>query len=350
MTMLPARCSALACRLTRSRTTIRLATTVANTSSPSSSTPMPSSSSGKTYSPYVRIDGQFKTYKPRTPGLRWVRRPVNAHLHKGGPLRALTVAKRKTGGRNNQGRITTRHVGGGHRRRIRLIDYYRKQGGICDVVRIEYDPNRTAHLALLRHRETAQFSYIIAPKEIRAGDTVQSFRNGLPSSLSGLDEGMLRAHTIGPGNCLPIKMIPVGTLVHNIGSAKNGPAKFVRSAGTFAQILQTGNSGYAQIRLSSGEVRRIPVEASATIGTVSNPDHQHRMLGKAGRSRWLGIRPTVRGVAMNAVDHPHGGGRGKSKGNKHPRSIWGWKTKGMKTRHSVNNMLVKPRPRGKEQK
>ena len=165
-------------------------------------------------------------------------------------------------------------------------------------------------------------------------------------SDTSLDEhGITRTAAIDAGNCMPLKMVPVGTIIHNIGLKRNGPAIIARSAGTYAQLIQTGETGYAQVRLSSGEVRLVPVDACATIGAVSNPDHQHEKLGKAGRSRWLGIRPTVRGVAMNAADHPHGGGRGKSKGNKHPRSPWGVLAKGGKTRKTPNQFVVKPRPR-----
>jgi ribosomal protein L2 len=294
---------------------------------------------------------QFKTYKPTTPGKRWLKRVPRDHLYKGKAVRNLTVAKRSTGGRNNHGRITIRHRGGGHKRRIRIIDWHRAETGTQEVMRLEHDPGRSAWIALLRHEQTGSLSYIVAPHGLKAGDKVVSYRNSEEAkstapkeSADGYDT-ITRTASIEKGNCMPLKMIPVGTIVHNIGLRRNGPGIIARAAGTYAQLIQTGEIGYAQIRLSSGEVRRVPVDVCATIGSVSNPDHQHEMLGKAGRSRWLGIRPTVRGVAQNATDHPHGGGRGKSKGNKDPRSPWGVLAKGGKTRKSPNPFVVKPRPR-----
>ncbi|SAM02689.1 hypothetical protein [Absidia glauca] len=297
---------------------------------------------------------QFKTKKPTTPGKRWLKRVPRDHLYKGKAVRSLTVAKRGTGGRNNTGRITIRHRGGGHKRRIRVIDWHRMASGEQQVMRLEHDPGRTAWIALLRHEKTGQLSYIVAPQGIKPGDTVISYRSESNASVDDqqqstdealLDHGITRTAAIDVGNCMPLKMMPVGTIIHNIGLKRNGPAIMVRSAGAYAQLIQTGETGYAQVRLSSGEVRLVPVEACATIGSVSNPDHQHEMLGKAGRSRWMGIRPTVRGMAMNACDHPHGGGRGKSKGNKDPRSPWGVLAKGGKTRKTPNQFVVKPRPR-----
>lgn len=291
---------------------------------------------------------QFKTYKPTTPGKRWLKRVPRDHLYKGKAVRNLTVAKRSTGGRNNHGRITIRHRGGGHKRRIRIVDWHRAETGVQEVMRLEHDPGRSAWIALLRHEETGSLSYIVAPHGVKAGDKVTSYRNSddakVTPSTDSVD-AITRTVSIEKGNCMPVKMIPVGTIIHNIGLRRNGPAIIARSAGTYAQLIQTGETGYAQVRLSSGEVRRVPVDVCATIGSVSNPDHQHEMLGKAGRSRWLGIRPTVRGVAQNATDHPHGGGRGKSKGNKDPRSPWGVLAKGGKTRKSPNPFVVKPRPR-----
>ncbi|CAG8787769.1 2198_t:CDS:1, partial [Acaulospora morrowiae] len=183
------------------------------------------------------------------------------------------------------------------------------------VERIEYDPNRSAHIALLTNQMTGKQSYIIAPHDFPPGSVVRSFRN---LSQENNDSSITRIVTAEKGDCMPLKMIPVGTLIHCIGLKPKGPGILCRSAGCSAQLIRTGDTGYAQVRLSSGEIRLIHVDCCATVGTLSNPDHQHRMLGKAGRSRWLGIRPTVRGVAMNACDHPHGGGRGKSKGNRHP--------------------------------
>ncbi|CAO3580666.1 unnamed protein product [Absidia cylindrospora] len=299
---------------------------------------------------------QFKTKKPTTPGKRWLKRVPRDHLYKGKAVRSLTVAKRGTGGRNNTGRITICHRGGGHKRRIRVINWHRMASGEQQVMRLEHDPGRTAWIALLKHEETGQLSYIVAPQGIKPGDMVVSYRSeaneqeqqqpaeeDMTSEL--LDHGITRTAAIDIGNCMPLKMMPVGTIIHNIGLKRNGPAIMARSAGAYAQLIQTGDTGYAQVRLSSGEVRLVPVEACATIGSVSNPDHQHEMLGKAGRSRWMGIRPTVRGMAMNACDHPHGGGRGKSKGNKDPRSPWGVLAKGGKTRKTPNQFVVKPRPR-----
>ncbi|KAI8342322.1 translation protein SH3-like domain-containing protein [Chlamydoabsidia padenii] len=293
---------------------------------------------------------QFKTKKPTTPGKRWLKRVPRDHLYKGKAVRSLTIAKRGTGGRNNTGRITIRHRGGGHKRRIRLIDWHRMASGEQQVMRLEHDPGRTAWIALLRHSESGQLSYIVAPQGIKPGDTVISYRSGdneldNQQDEASVDHGITRTAAIDIGNCMPLKMMPVGTIIHNIGLKRNGPAIMARSAGAYAQLIQTGDTGYAQVRLSSGEVRLVPVEACATIGSVSNPDHQHEMLGKAGRSRWMGIRPTVRGMAMNACDHPHGGGRGKSKGNKDPRSPWGVLAKGGKTRKTPNQFVVKPRPR-----
>lgn len=225
-----------------------------------------------------------------------------------------------------------RHRGGGARRRIRTVDFKRVEGGKQVVERVEYDPNRSAHLALLEHMETKKKSYIIAAEGMRAGDIVQSYRSGIPkellASMGGVvDPGMLAAKTAFRGNCLPMHMVPLGTQVYNVGSAPGRGAVFCRSAGTYATVIAkdetTKKVKDVSVRLQSGEVRTVSKDACATVGVASNPHWQFRQLGKAGRSRWLNIRPTVRGVAMNAADHPHGGGRGKSKGNVHPVSIWG---------------------------
>jgi ribosomal protein L2 len=224
------------------------------------------------------------------------------------------------------------------------------------VVRLEYDPNRTAHIALLRCETTQALSYIIAPNKAVAGDQLVSYMTPTTTNTNkhatNSDEStdtdsmsILQSLNMTPGNCMPLSMVPVGTLVHCIGLRKNGPAQLARAAGTYAQVLQTGKRGYAQIKLSSGEVRRIPVDACATIGTASNPNHQHRIDGKAGVRRWKGWRPTVRGTAMNKVDHPNGGGRGKSKGGRQPTSPWGQLAKGGTTRHRKNPLVVKSRPR-----
>ncbi|KAJ3767759.1 translation protein SH3-like domain-containing protein [Lentinula raphanica] len=343
----------------------------------------------------VSVDGLFQTYKPVTPGLRHLKRPLNPHLYAGRPVRLLTYPLRKTGGRNNTGRITVRHRGGGHRQRIRIVDWKREEGGIWDVVRIEYDPGRSAHLALIKPgSEQPQagpgWAYILATEGMRAGDSVQSFRSGIPPDLvpglnlsapgtksksqsdlsdnedadtsSSLALGIFRALTLKSGNVLPLALIPPGTVVHNLTLTATGPARLVRSAGTSALVVAHETADqfpspnptlYTQVRLASGEIRRILQTAFATIGTVSNPLWKNRSLGKAGRSRWLGWRPAVRGVAMNAKDHPHGGGRGKGKSNKHPVSIWGWGTKGTRTRKpgpkgpkNSNKLVIKERPRG----
>lgn len=302
---------------------------------------------------------QMKKPKPSSPSLRWYRTPIYPYLHKGGPVRELTVAKRKQSGRNNRGRITVRHQGGGHKRRIRLVDFFRLDQGPNTVVRIEYDPGRSGHIALIENNATGALSYILACEGLRAGDAVESFRGGIPQevidSMGGsLDPAMLSSHTAQRGNCLPLNMIPLGTIIHNIGIAAKGPGKLCRSAGTYGRLFELHpESERAVIRLQSGEYRYVAIDACATIGMVSNPDHQHKSLGKAGRARHMGIRPTVRGVAMNKIDHPHGGGRGKSKSKKISMSKWGVKAKsGFKTRRgkNMNRMLVKDRPRGKAKK
>lgn len=298
---------------------------------------------------------KLKKLKPVSPGLRWYRAPIYPYLHKGGPVRSLTVAKRGTGGRNHSGKITVRHRGGGHKRRIRIVDFHRFAPGLQTVQRIEYDPGRSAHIALLKHNETAELSYILACDGLRAGDTVESYRNGIPENLlkemgGKIDPAILSVRTAQRGNCLPVSMIPVGAIVHNVGITPVGPAKFCRAAGAYARIIsKLPDKKKAVIRLQSGEHRYVSLEACATLGIVSNIDHQNRSLGKAGRSRWRGIRPTVRGVAMNKCDHPHGGGRGKSKSKKLSMSPWGQLAKGYKTRRgkNQNRMKVKDRPRGK---
>jgi len=303
---------------------------------------------------------QLKTYTPRTPGVRHLKRPINDHLYKGKPYRLLTFPKigHGKGGRNNTGRVVMRHRGGGHRRRIRTVDFVRGTPGKQLVERIEYDPNRSAHIALLEHTETKIKTYIVAAEGMRAGDVIESFRAGIPKSLMAsmggvLDPGVLAAKTAFRGNCLPIHMVPIGTQVYNVGSTSGKGGVFCRSAGTYATIIAKGEQGAKHFRevtvkLQSGEVRKVAKDACAMIGVASNPHWHFRQLGKAGRSRWLNIRPTVRGLAMNAVDHPHGGGRGKSKGNVHPVSIWGTPAKGgYKTRakRNPNKHVVQERPR-----
>jgi ribosomal protein L2 len=300
---------------------------------------------------------KMKSPKPISPSLRWYKWPIYPYLRKGGPVRALTIPRKKHSGRNHHGVITVRHRGGGFKRRIRLVDFFRMDGGIHEVVGIEFDPNRSAHIALLRNEETGGLSYIIACMGLRAGDKVESFRNGIPQrivdKMSGEnDPAILATHIAKKGNCMPLSMIPLGSIIHNIGIAKTGPAKFCRSAGTYGRLYEKlAEKNRAVVRLQSGEHRYVALDACATLGMVSNPDHQHRSFGKAGRSRNLGIRPRVRGVAMNKIDHPLGGGRGKSKGNKPPTSPWGTPSKsGYKTRRgkNMNKMKVRDRPRGKK--
>ncbi|AQZ12490.1 RML2 (YEL050C) [Zygosaccharomyces parabailii] len=297
----------------------------------------------------------MKKLKPVSPGLRWWRKPIYPYLHKGRPILWLTKAKRGTGGRNNSGRITVRHRGGGHKRRLRIVDFSRWDAGAQTVQRIEYDPGRSAHIALVKHNSTNQLSYILACDGLRAGDVVESYRHGITKELlkemgGKVDPAILSVRTAQRGNCVPISMIPIGSIVHNVGLTPVGPGKFCRAAGSYARILSKWpEKKKAVVRLQSGEHRYVSLEACATIGIVSNIDHQNRSLGKAGRSRWMGIRPTVRGVAMNKCDHPHGGGRGKSKSKKLSVSPWGQLAKGYKTRRGKhqNKMKVKDRPRGK---
>ncbi|CCH58482.1 hypothetical protein TBLA_0A06910 [Henningerozyma blattae CBS 6284] len=282
----------------------------------------------------------LRKHKPISPGLRWVRTPIHPHLFKGPPIRSLTIHKHKNGGRNNTGRITVRHQGGGHKRRLRLLDFHRNQDGPCTVLRIEYDPGRTSHIALLKHNTTGKLSYITACDGLRANDIVQSFRNSPPLDTAAIQRG----------NCLRLRDIPIGTILHNIALVPHGPGKLCRAAGTYGRLLdKLPEKRRAVVRLQSGEHRYVALDSIATIGIVSNVDHQNESWGKAGRARWRGIRPTVRGVAMNKCDHPHGGGRGKSKSNRLSVSPWGILAKGYKTRRgkNVNKMKIKDRPRGK---
>jgi large subunit ribosomal protein L2 len=266
--------------------------------------------------------------KPTSPARRFVVKVVNKDLHKGAPVRGLTESKNKSGGRNNNGRITTRHVGGGHKQRYRVVDFKRNKDGIVGVVeRLEYDPNRSANIALLLYKD-GERRYIIAPKGIKAGDEL----------ISGSDA------PIKVGNTLPLSNIPVGTQIHCIEMKPGKGAQIARSAGTSAQLLAREGM-YVTIRLRSGEMRKIHVDCKATIGEVGNSEHGLRSLGKAGATRWRGVRPTVRGVVMNPVDHPHGGGEGRTSGGRHPVSPWGVPTKGYRTRSNkrTNNMIVRRR-------
>ncbi len=269
--------------------------------------------------------------KPTSPGRRFVVQVTNPDLHKGAPYAPLVEKKNKSGGRNNNGRITTRHRGGGHKQRYRVIDFKRnaKDGIPATVERLEYDPNRTANIALLLFADGAR-SYIIAPKGLSAGDTVVS-GSGAP---------------IAKGNCLPLRNIPIGSVIHCIEMKPGKGAQLARSAGTSVQLVAR-EGAHATLRLRSGEMRRVPVECRAVIGEVSNSEHNLRSLGKAGATRWRGVRPTVRGVAMNPVDHPHGGGEGRTSGGRHPVSPWGTPTKGYKTRSNkrTDKMIVRRRGR-----
>ena len=268
--------------------------------------------------------------KPTSAGRRFVVKVTSKDLHKGRPLRALTSKGGKSGGRNNKGRITVRHRGGGHKRLYRIIDWRRNKDGVpARVERLEYDPNRTAHLALLLFSD-GERRYIIAPKGVTVGDEIRSGSNA----------------PIKPGNALPLRNIPVGAQVHCIELKPGKGAQIARSAGASAQLVAR-EGAYASLRLRSGEMRKIHVDCRATIGEVGNAEHNLRKLGKAGATRWRGIRPTVRGVAMNPVDHPHGGGEGRTSGGRHPVSPWGVPTKGYKTRHNkrTDKFIVRRRNR-----
>lgn len=257
----------------------------------------------------------LNTYNPTSPGRRQLVLVSRDELWSGKPEKALTEGLRKKGGRNNTGRVTVRFRGGGHKRRYRLVDFKRNRMDVpATVERLEYDPNRTAFIALVRY-EDGQRSYILAPQRLAAGDVVVASEKA----------------DIKPGNAMPLKNIPVGTVVHNVELKAGKGGQLARSAGTYVQLVGK-DQGYAQIRLSSGELRLVRGECMATIGAVSNPDQQNVSLGKAGRMRWLGFRPHVRGVAMNPIDHPHGGGEGRTSGGRHPVTPWGKPTKGKKTR------------------
>ena len=268
--------------------------------------------------------------KPTSAGRRFVVKVVDKTLYKGRPNKALVEKKKGTGGRNNSGRITVRHRGGGHRKLYRLIDWKRDKDGIPGLIeRIEYDPNRSANIALVKYRD-GERRYILAPKGLWVGAPVAS---GAASPIS-------------PGNCMPIRNIPVGSVIHCVELKPGKGAQFVRSAGTSCQLVaREGN--YATLRLRSGEMRRVLVGCRATLGEVGNGEHNLRSLGKAGAKRWRGVRPTVRGVAMNPVDHPHGGGEGKTSGGRHPVSPWGVPTKGYKTRKNKRTDRLIVRRRGK---
>ena len=270
----------------------------------------------------------LKTYKPKTPSLRELVLVDRSELWRGKPVKALTEGKTKTGGRNNTGRITGPHRGGGHKQRYRLIDFKRRKFDMpATVERLEYDPNRSAFIALIRY-EDGELAYILAPQRLKVGDSVVSG--------SRVD--------VKPGNAMPLANMPVGSIVHNIELKIGKGGQLARSAGTYAQLVGK-DAGYAQVKLSSGELRMIHGDCMATIGAVSNPDQQNVNYGKAGRMRWLGRRPVTRGVAMNPIDHPHGGGEGRTSGGRHPVTPWGKPTKGKKTRKNkaTDKMIIRRR-------
>ncbi len=273
----------------------------------------------------------LKLFNPTTPGQRGLVQVSRVQLHKGGPVKELTEGVTKSGGRNNNGRITAYHRGGGHKRRYRLIDFKRRKFDVPGTIdRLEYDPNRSAFIALVIY-EDGEKAYILTPQRVQPGDKV----------VAG------ERVDIRPGNAMPMQNIPVGTIVHNIEMRPGAGGKIARSAGTYAQLVGK-DQGYAQLRLSSGEMRMVRGECIATIGAVSNSDHQNRKLGKAGRTRWMGKRPTVRGVAMNPIDHPHGGGEGRTSGGRHPVTPWGKPTKGARTRvKKASDKLIISRRRKK---
>ena len=267
--------------------------------------------------------------KPTSPGRRFVVKVVDPSLHKGSPYKPLTEKQSHTGGRNTAGRITTRHRGGGHKQHYRKIDFKRDKDGIrATVARLEYDPNRTANIALLKYAD-GEYRYIVAPRGLRTGDEVMSGSTA----------------PIRPGNAMPLRNVPVGSVVHCVELKPGKGAQLSRSAGASCQFVAREGS-QALLRLRSGEMRQVGVECRATLGEVGNSEHNLRSLGKAGAKRWRGVRPTVRGVAMNPVDHPHGGGEGKSSGGRHPVSPTGVPTKGFKTRKNKRTDRLIVRRRG----
>src|ERR687897_305891 len=269
--------------------------------------------------------------KPTSPGRRALVKVVTPELHKGGPFSALTAPKKRGSGRNNHGRVTTRHQGGGHQHHLRLIDFKRDKDGIgAKVERLEYDPNRSAHIALLVYAG-GERRYIVAPKGMAVGVQL----------MSG-SEAPIRA-----GNTLPLRNVPVGTTIHCVEMLPGKGAQLARAAGTSVQLLAREGS-YAQLRLRSGEIRKVHINCRATIGEVGNEEHSLESIGKAGRVRWRGVRPTVRGVAMNPIDHPHGGGEGRTAAGQPPVSPWGVQTKGFKTRHNKRTQVMIVRDRRKK--
>ena len=274
----------------------------------------------------------LKHFNPVTPSLRGTVLIDRADLWKGKPVKQLTEGKSKSGGRNNNGRITSRFRGGGHKQSYRYVDFKRRKFDVLGTVeRLEYDPNRTEFIALVKY-EDGELAYILAPQRLKVGDNV----------IAGARVD------IKPGNAMPLSAIPVGTIIHNIELKQGAGGKLARSAGTYAQLVGK-DSGYAQIKLQSGELRVVRGECMATVGAVSNPDNMNQHMGKAGRSRWLGRRPHNRGVVMNPVDHPHGGGEGRTSGGRHPVTPWGKPTKGYKTRVNkrTDGLIIRRRKTGK---
>ena len=270
----------------------------------------------------------LKNFKPITPGQRGLVLTDKNDLYKGKPFKSLVKGLKSNGGRNNHGHVTARRTGGGHKRKYRKIDFKRsKEGLFAKIERIEYDPNRSSFIALIKYTD-GEYSYILCPQKISVGDSVISSNDA----------------EIKPGNCLKLKFIPVGTTIHNIELKPGKGGQICRSAGTYGQLAGKDQE-YAQVKISSGEMRSVRIECRASIGMVSNPDQKNIKLGKAGRSRWLGIRPSVRGVAMNPVDHPHGGGEGRTSGGRNPVSPWGLSAKGKKTRNNkrTDKFIIKSR-------
>ena len=275
----------------------------------------------------------LKTYKPTSPSRRNLVQVDRSELYKGRPEKSLTEGLSKKGGRNNMGRITARRKGGGHKRLYRMVDFKRNKFDVTATVeRIEYDPNRTAFIAFVVYAD-GEKAYILAPQRLAVGDTIVSAK---------------ASADIKPGNAMPLRGMPVGTIIHNVEMKPGKGGQIARSAGGYAQLVGR-DGGYAQVRLKSGELRAIHQECRATVGAVSNPDHMNINLGKAGRKRWLGVRPSVRGVAMNPVDHPHGGGEGRTSGGRHPVTPWGRPTKGAKTRSNkaTDKFIIRSRHKKK---
>lgn len=271
----------------------------------------------------------LKTYNPTSPGRRHLVLVDRSHLHKGGPVKMLVEGKGKTGGRNSDGRITTRHIGGGHKQAYRRVDFRRRKHDVAGTVeRFEYDPNRTAYIALIKYAD-GELAYILAPQRLAVGDTV----------VAGTKVD------VKPGNAMPLSGMPVGTIVHNVELKPGRGGQLARSAGAYVQLVGR-DGGWAVLKLNSGETRRVRADCMATVGAVSNPDHSNQIIGKAGRTRWLGKRPTVRSIAMNPVDHPNGG---RTKGGKHWTTPWGKPTKGAKTRKNktTDKFIIRSRHLGK---